>query len=411
MKREDFSAPETGTLETIRGQRPTAIGLMPYETVAFTPSELGGYPDLALPTFSALIRASDALSRLDEAGRMIPNPGLLRPLTLRREAQSTAALEGTYEPLHDVLTEPADEDRSRMSEGLREVFNYLDSANYGFEHIRRTARIDMGLVCALQGLLVRNTKSQTSRAGMLRDTQVVIGAPSLSVQDARFVPMPPGKGLDIALRLLLDWVNSREDPGMTVLDAAMAHYQFETLHPFNDGNGRIGRLLVILQLMQRKTIEEPLLSISPWFEQHREAYQDALLHVSTRGEWNAWVSFFANGIEASAEDTLMRVKRLGFIQQRYDQIIAEHSISGVTRDIASTLTGSTVASVGQLRHSTDKSDSAIRLALDRLAGLGLLTKQKRSHRNVAYYVTDVLETIQRPIGQALPIDLPLRCER
>ncbi len=215
-----------------------------------------------------------ALARLSELGDGIPNPDLLRRPTMRREAQSTSALEGTFERIETVLAQDYEPggDKTGWSESLVEVFNYLDAADHGIKSVREGRPIGISLVRELQRLLVNGTKSDGPQAGEIRNSQVFIGSPTRRIEDARFVPMPPGQNLDIAVRALMDWWNSRNEPGLAVLDMAMFHYQFETMHPFTDGNGRIGRLLILLQMMSRRLLSQPLLSVSPWFEQRRGDY-------------------------------------------------------------------------------------------------------------------------------------------
>lgn len=193
----------------------------------------------------------------------LPNPDMLRRPTMRREAQSTSALEGTFEPLETVLAQDYEvgEDKSGLSESMREVLNYLDAAECGIGQIQSGRPISLPLVRELQKLLVKGTKSDNPQAGDIRSTQVFIGSPTRRIEDARFVPMPPGRDLDIAVQLLVDWWRSRKEPGLAVLDMAMFHYRFETMHPFTDGNGRIGRLLVLLQMMSRGLLSQPLLSV------------------------------------------------------------------------------------------------------------------------------------------------------
>lgn len=198
-----------------------------------------------------------------ELGGDLPNPDMLRRPTMRREAQSTSALEGTFEPLETVLAQDYEvgEDKSWLSESMREVLNYLDAAECGIGQIQSGHPISLPLVRELQKLLVKGTKSDNPQAGDIRSTQVFIGSPTRRIEDARFVPMSPGRDLDIAVQLLVDWWRSRKEPGLAVLDMAMFHYQFETMHPFTDGNGRIGRLLVLLQMMSRGLLSQPLLSV------------------------------------------------------------------------------------------------------------------------------------------------------
>lgn len=198
-----------------------------------------------------------------ELGEDLPDPDTLRRPTMRREAQSTSALEGTFEPLETVLAQDYEvgEDKSGLSESMREVLNYLDAAECGIGQIQSGHPISLPLVRELQKLLVKGTKSDNPQAGDIRSTQVFIGSPTRRIEDARFAPMPPGRDLDIVVQLLVDWWRSRKEPGLAVLDMAMFHYQFETMHPFTDGNGRIGRLLVLLQMMSRGLLSQPLVSV------------------------------------------------------------------------------------------------------------------------------------------------------
>lgn len=159
----------------------------------------------------------------------------------------------------------------------------------------------MAMLTDFQGILMRGTPLESSSV-MLRDLQVVIGVrdgvamTAPAIHAARFVPSPPGANLEADLRSPTDWMNL--DHGALIDPAAMAHYQFETLHPFRGGNGRTGRLLIVLHLMKQQVLSEPSLTVSPWFEARRGAYYDRLLAVSTHGDWDGFVSFFATGLAA-----------------------------------------------------------------------------------------------------------------
>jgi Fic family protein len=214
--------------------------------------------------------ANRALVRLDQASRLIPNPQLLRRPTLRREAQSTSALEGTFAPLEQVLA--AEVTDQVPSKELVEVLNYIEAANYAFEWVATRERLTVGMLESAQALLVRGTDSETEDAGRVRRTPVAIGSSTGSIQDARFVPMPPGVELTSAIHDLVHWIGETGVPRDPLVAAAMAHYQFETLHPLNDRNGRIGRLMIVLEMLLTDLLHEPLLSVSPWFEARRPAY-------------------------------------------------------------------------------------------------------------------------------------------
>jgi Fic family protein len=187
------------------------------------------------------------LARLDGAARLIPSPELLRRPALRLEAQSTSALEGTFAPFADVLA--ADEDDQRnLSAELREILNFERTAQLAFSWPEERP-LTLGMLGELQRTLVQGTAGELTDSGGLRDRIVVIGARGRSFDGARFVPPPHGDQLRSQVECLLDWVKSPPNLPI-VVQAAMAHYQFETLHPYSNGNGRLGRLLVIVQLLR-----------------------------------------------------------------------------------------------------------------------------------------------------------------
>lgn len=409
MLEASFTNKKTGTLHKLSGEYQSRYGLIHYETCSFTPDPLDDrYPELSQKAIGAITRASMALARLSELGDGIPNPDLLRRPTLRREAQSTSALEGTFERIETVLAqdyEPGD-DKTGWSESLIEVFNYLDAADHGIKSIQEGRPIGVSLVRELQRLLVHGTKSDGPQAGEIRNSQVFIGSPTRRIEDARFVPMPPGQDLDIAVRSLMDWWNSRNEPGLTILDMAMFHYQFETMHPFTDGNGRIGRLLILLQMMSSRLLSQPLLSVSPWFEQRRPDYQDRLLAVSTQGDWEGWILFFCQCIEESCEDALLKVKRLNHIRDRYRELISSHRYGTTTMDIAMAFIGQPAATAPVISKSIRKSYTATRAAMANLESLGIIRPVTGTHP-IMYVAEDVMLAASAAPGRAIDPDAPL----
>lgn len=207
----------------------------------------------------------------------------------------------------------------------------------------------------------------------------------------------------------MDWLDAKSETD-PVVAAAMAHYQFETLHPFNDGNGRIGRLLIVLQFMVSELISEPLLSVSPWFEMRRTEYQDHLAQVSATGAWDEWVQFFARGVAESAIDTARRVDRLLAVQQRYTAVLQEAGARGVIRDIAERLIGSPWVTVPRLASHLDKTHPAVNAAVLRLVDLGILAGPFGSY-NRQFAAFDVWETLSAPIGRVRDPGDPIRRER
>jgi Fic family protein len=374
-----ITAPDPSTPEGIRGH-------------AFLPRPLPPSIELSTSTWTRVNAATAALARLDGAARLVPNAALLRRPTLRREAQSTSALEGTFAPFEEVLAADR-EDPQGLSATMREVLNFETTAELAFSWPEER-RLSVAMLGELQAALVSGTAGELGDAGGLRDRIVVIGARGRSLDRARFVPPPPGDQLRGGVEAFLDWIYTPPDLP-TVVQAAMAHYQFETLHPFSDGNGRIGRLLIIVQLLRGAVIREPLLVVSPWFEARRERYQEALLTLSADGNWDAWIAFFAEGIAATAVVSRTKVETLVALQEDLRARVRAAKKRGTAEQLAADLVGMpfmTVADVAaRYRLSAQGATNVIRTLID-LGVLGL--DAARGPRGAQMYsAPDVLRVI------------------
>lgn len=174
--------------------------------------------------------------------------------------------------------------------------------------------------------------------------------------------------------------------------------------------GRIGRLLVLLQMMSRGLLSQPLLSVSPWFERRRPEYQDRLLGVSTKGDWDDWILFFCQDIEESCEDALLRVKRLVNVRQRYRSLLDEHRYSGLSVQTAMYLIGQPTVTASMLRRRFGKSPSAVQHALSHLVSVGILRAYPAGRGNL-YIAPDIHKVLAAPLGAAIDVSVPLMCER
>jgi Fic family protein len=364
-----------------------------YAYEAFLPDPLPRMVELRSATWQRVIEAETALARLDEAARKIPEPALLRQPSLRREAQSTSALEGTFAPLQDVL-ESAVEERASSRVEVREVLNYVAAAEEAFDWVRERP-LTRGMIESLQGILVLDTPSQRADAGRLREVQVFIGPRDTEIRDARFVPPPPGDQLRAGIDDWVSWVNT-PPPGLpAVVHAALAHYQFETLHPFSDGNGRLGRLIIVLQLMRRKILEQPILVVSPWFEARRQEYQDALLAVSQTGRWGDWVEFFAAGVASSADTTRERINALLDWQDETLRRVRSVGVTGVAERLVGELIGTPVLRASQVSDRHDVTPQGAMNALRRLVDLDVLRESRRPNGRVVFVAEEVVQMISR----------------
>lgn len=365
---------------------------------AFLPHPLGTEsPELAGTTYRAVANARAALAALDSTARALPNPTLFRQTTLRVEAQSTAALEGTYEPLARVLG--AEDMTSDPS--LREVLNYLAVAEMAFAWAQDRRPLSISMLSQLQQRLMDGTPQAGTQTGHLREIQVVIGrrpdaAPDeLPIKAATFVPAPPGPDLEARVRDLLAWMSADHgdhiDP---VVACALGHYMFEALHPFNDGNGRLGRLLVVLQLHGADVISEPTLSVSPWFEARRADYFGRLMAVSTDGDWDGWVTFFAEGLRASADQTRTRMQQLTRVQTDLKQRIADSRLRAASaRQLVDLAVGHPIFTVREASEALGLSYGRTNGLIESLVGLGVLAPWGSQEYNRRFAAPDVIDIL------------------
>lgn len=382
-------------LPTARGQLVAIDGWDPrfgerYEHHAFVPDALPNPALLSAATYELMDKATSCVARLDQAVNSLPNPRLLNRPSIRREAQSTSALEGTFVALTDVL-EADFIDAGDLSHDVREVYNSVLAAEYGFE-VLPSRGITKGLLLDLQKQIVSKTRADNGDAGQIRTTQVFIGVSRRRVHEARFVPPPPDHLLLDGVDELLTWIN--EASGPVLLKAALAHYQFETLHPFTDGNGRVGRLLAIMQLVQGELLREPVLNLSPWFEEHREDYQDHLLQTSCTGDYEPWVQFFCTAVREQALAQSERVERLGQWKAATLDALQAKGLRGVALRIAEDLIGYPFTSPTLAAKLYGRTYQACNTAIAKLVDAGVLQERTGKSYNRIFYAAEVLQIIE-----------------
>jgi Fic family protein len=282
-----------------------------------------------------------------------------------------------------------------MRAELREVLNFEAVAELAFSW-PADRPLTLGMLNELQRTLVAGIAGEVSDAGGLRDRIVVIGSRGRSLPDARFVPPPPGDQLRNGVEALLAWIGGPPDIPL-VVQAALAHYQFETLHPYSDGNGRLGRLLVIVQLLRGALIREPLLVVSPWFEQRREQYQDQLLELSIDGDWDRWVAFFAEGVAASAVESQSKVERLLALQHVLREQVQFAGKRGAAERLAADLVGRPFVTTADVAAAYGLSTQGAINAIRSLVELGILEAAPfRGARGAQVYVArSVLDVLSR----------------
>ncbi|MDQ1698176.1 MAG: hypothetical protein QOG34_39 [Frankiaceae bacterium] len=364
---EAFRDSPVGELVPITGE--DARSSRRYDHYAFVPAPLPKTVNLSQRTYKLLSEADRALGALNARILLLPNPGLLVRPALTTEAVATSALEGTFAPLSEVLEAEYVDERKQSAE-VREVQNYIRAAQRGLKLIEELP-ICVRLIAELQRMLVLRTRGDMYDAGQLRQRQVCIGDRGQGIEDARFVPPPPGELLEHGVRDWETWLNADDDLPLLV-KAALSHYQFEALHPFSDGNGRIGRLIITLQLMVAGALEHPILNLSPWLEPRRPAYLDHLLRVSQTGDFDPWVSFFAEAVAARADAAATTIVDLLEVRQTFQGRLRQDGAKGMVLDLAGNLIGYPVLDVQDAVRLHGVTYPAANAAIAKLVKLGIL---------------------------------------
>jgi Fic family protein len=362
-----------------------------YSCRAFLPDPLPLSVELTDAAWMAALQAASALARADEAAGRLPNPTLVARPAIRREAVATSALEGTYAALTDVLEAEFADERD-LPASIREVRNYVVAAEHGVATVREHP-ISLGLIRDLQRLLVTGTASDGPSAGQVRSTQVFIGAGDSRVTHARFVPPPPGDQLQRGLDDWLKWMSQSELP--IVLRTALGHYQFEALHPFTDGNGRVGRLLATLQLIADGDLRYPVVNLSPWFERHRRAYQETLFEVSRSGDFSAWAQFFCTAVADQASESVSTISELIQLRDRFVAQLRSRNVRSVALPIAEELIGFPILSVRDAATRYGVSFQTANAAVARLCEFGILRQISQGRYDRLFVCQAVVEVVQR----------------
>ena len=275
---------------------------------AFVPSPLPPEPAIDLSAFyGALDRANQALGRLDGLSTLLPNTNLFLYFYVRKEALLSSQIEGTQSSLTDLLLFENDQTPTTPIDDVEEVSNYVAAMNHGLERIRGGFLLSLRLIREIHGVLLRGGRGADKQAGEYRRSQNWIGGTRPG--NAHFVP-PPVTHLDSCLNDFEHFLHDDAHQLPVLIKAALAHVQFETIHPFLDGNGRLGRLLITFILCMEGTITEPILYLSLYFKARRQDYYDLLNRVRTHGDWENWISFFLEGVTEVASNATASAKQI-----------------------------------------------------------------------------------------------------
>ena len=391
MDLEALGASPAGRLVPIQGQD-ARHG--PFAYFAYLPHPLADDVSLRSASWASVVKAETAIGRLDLACEQLPDPRLLIRPALLREALDTSALEGTVAPLQELL-EAQLPSAQYLSPETIEINAYIRIALEAFD-IVRDRPISTSLLAELQGELFKNAGKQPADLGRIRQEPVWIGAKDRPISEARFVPPPPDDRLQSGLDSWEAWVRGPHQDLPAVLQAALAHYQFETLHPFSDGNGRIGRLVVVLQLLRAPVLHQPALTVSPWFLRRRAEYQEHLLRVSCTGEWDPWVQFFSRAVSDQCESLIRGARSLRDWLEESRQILHDKRWTGKIHQVLQDLVEWPVITVANTATRYNTSVGNATRMIEHLVEVGILrelTGKSYGRLFGSVAVMDVVEAI------------------
>lgn len=342
-----------------------------------------------------LVRAlSDADRRIGklagEAGRL-PNPHLLLRPFIRREAVLSSRIEGTQATLGELLAAEAGAMVERSPADLREVGNYVTALEYGVRRLKKLP-LSLRLIRELHAKLMTGVRGNQATPGEFRRSQNWIGPAGCTLANATYVPPPP----EAMTQCLEQWELFLHDRSLPPLvHVALVHYQFEAIHPFLDGNGRVGRLLITLFLVERGILPTPLLYLSAFFEATRRDYYDHLLGVSRHGEWSAWLAYFLSGVARQAEDALSRAERINSLLVKWRAAVAG-SVSKTPLVLIDLLAANPYMTITHAAKELGVAFTTAQRAVGRLESLSIVKIIGQARRDRVYCAGAILRILEEP---------------
>ncbi|MBI5433209.1 MAG: Fic family protein [Planctomycetes bacterium] len=338
-----------------------------------------------------LLDAVHDLAVLEGSAQRVQNPALLIGPFARKEATHSSAIENTFASQEQLVLFDVDESliESGQRQDVQEVSNYLAALRHGWKDSRP---ICLNLIKEMHAILLRGSARVEGRPGEFRTTQNAIGRPAAVFKDARFVPPPP-RFVAECLDSLEKYIHAESDLPMLVR-VAIVHYQLECIHPFDDGNGRVGRLLVALQLSRQCGLHMPLVYMSAFFDRHRSPYYDLLYSVSSDGGWVDWINFFLAGVSVQALDAHLRTQRLYTLHSKYNELVRTKRASAILPKLIDTLFETPAITVQSVQRIGRISQPAAGKLVKKLEELGILHEHTGRRRNRVFVAREIFDIMK-----------------
>jgi len=357
---------------------------------AFVPPPLP--PDLTLSAelVAALSTADRATGEVSGLGRTLPNPHLLAMSLLRREAVLSSRIEGTQASMADLVLYEADPQVSARTADVREVANYVTAANHVLDTDRRLP-MSLPLLLEAHAILMAGVRGSTAAPGEFRRTQNWIGAPGCLLVDASCVPPSPAD-LWSCLDAFEKYLHV-DDTLPPLLRIAAIHYQFEAIHPFLDGNGRIGRLLVVALMVEWGLLPGPLLDISAFIEPRRDEYYGALMRVTTHGDWQGWMLFFLDAVTTQSRAALQRAPRLRALRDEYRRRLATPRASALLPALVDGLFASPAITIGEAAKALNVTHRSATVNIEKLVSAGVLQEVEMVGKRRRFIAGEIIDSL------------------
>jgi Fic family protein len=349
---------------------------------AFIPAALPPVPPVRIDSgLQRLLSAADlALGRLDGSIQILPNPDLFVFMYVRREAVLSSQIEGTQSSLQDLLAAEAHILAPDRPSDVDEVINYVAAMNHGIDRLNELP-VSVRLIREIHERLLRGVRGSGLTPGELRRSQNWIGPGGCTIADASFVPPPPHE-IDDALSNLERFLHAEDDLPL-LIKIGLAHAQFEMIHPFLDGNGRVGRLLIAFLLCEKGVLGKPVLYLSYYFKKHRQLYYERLQATRDRGDWEGWLTFFLEGVAEVSAQAAETARRILALREKHRASIAAKLtyVAGNGHRVLEHLFERPIVSVNEVRDLIDTTYPAANQLVDRLVTLGILEEMTGQARN------------------------------
>ena len=367
---------------------------------AFVPAPLPPRPpiDWTPELRSKFDQAWLSLGRLDSVSTLLPDTSLFLYMYVRKEAVLSSMIEGTQSSLSDLLLFELDQEPGVPLDDVREVGNSVAALDHGLRLLQEGLPLSLRLFREIHGVLLSKGQGSNQAPGEFRRSQNWIGGTRPG--NAAFVPPPAEEVLECMGKLEL-FLHDQPEPTPVLLKAALAHVQFETIHPFLDGNGRLGRLLITLLLCEHKVLREPMLYLSLYFKTHRQYYYELLSNVRLTGDWEAWLDFFAEAIIVTAGQAVETAQQLLDLSNRdRDKINGLGRAAPSTLQIHRALMEQPIATSSSLVEKTGITPATVNKSLGHLEQLGIVRELTARKRNRLFSYADYIEIMSR--GTELP---------